>query len=1511
MLAAAAITPAFADVAREIRSGGQRATELTKKSAPTSDLQSTKKFRPLRTGAAKTGLAKPRTTAHALKGVRNYKDASGLPTLYGSVVYSFDIGNNVAEAGLYQLPTSAGKPTMLFRGPLASAGGVCIGNTYYATKFRSLWGMMFITVDVYNMETGERFNSFSPDDYATLAIGGISVDPTSGEVYGATYNSEGDAMQLTKLHYTDEGVTAEKVGDLDGAFDAIAFDSTGQLWGLSHIGQDINDEYVVTNSYLNKLDKTTGEATLIGETGLESQLLSSATIDTKTNRMFWNVCSDESSVLAEVDLTTGQAHTLFELEGAPEIMGMFVPAPAAADDAPFYCEDISINLYKDTPTGNVTLKTPSLLFDEETAGTGPLTVKVIANDTEVGSLAAEWGAEVSVPITLPETGMYTFEVYAENENGPGAKTKFRDVWVGGDTPVAPEPQLSYDGTSLNLTWDPVTVGVLGGYIDLENLSYTVTRADGTIAAEGLTETSYSEPVEAEGQLATYYYTVTVKAGDVVSGAGKSNIVAVGSIIPPYTSDFGKDGLAGWTIIDANEDGKTWEISDQEAKVTYNSTLSTDDWLISPQVKLQAGKSYTLSFNARGNSASFAEKFEVKAGAAPTVEGLTEQLVEPTELKTSDPVLFEAALNPTADGMYYIGIHGISDPDKFALLIGNLTIQEGRSLSAPGEATDVKVTPNQQGEFKATISFNAPSTTIDGNQLESLTKAEVWRGDLLVHTFDNPAPGEALSCEDATLESAGTATYKVTAYNSHGKGSEVSASAYIGYDLPMVPTNVQAFHTDKAREILITWDPVTADINGLPMDASKVTYIVAQYNDGWNAIASGISSTECLLQMESYKDTQHFEQFAVFAQNEIGYGEGAASQLVPVGKLYESISESLPHGSGLNHIWSYDTSGGASWDIRTDLSFEGLASQDGDNGYFGMRGFGKENYASLCSGMVNLRNLEKPGLSFYTFNITDENGTVDDNLLEVDVMKLGDREWTNIYSKSVNEACGGETGWGYISIPLDDYADNTILFRFTGYTKVYTVVAIDNIKLNNMPDYDLQAGGLIAPAKVKAGDDFKVEASVYNPGTKESGAYTVELYENGKLIDSHECASLASGASASTEFECHMPGIAVESVEYYTRIIVANDEDETNNISGTTTIRPLATHLPAVAELSGESGDETVILSWNEPDVYGEDGTPVTDDFEDGESFSDNYREWTFVDLDEATVGGYQNIEIPNVVSMETKGSYWVWDQDEVDISTTFNARSGKKYLFSLFNLAGFGIDAPVNNDWAISPELYGNAQTVTFYAKSYNASKLESIKVYYSTTGNDPADFTLVEGYEECIVPGTWHLYEAALPEGAKYFAIVHDSKDRSMLMVDDVTYIPALRPNRDLILTGYNVYRDGLQITPAPITETEYTDMEVTLGQSYHYVVTAVYNNGESAASNEVDVTPSGVNGIATEALSVTTAKGHIIIRNAQGISVNVAAANGSVIYSGEGEQYISVAAAPGVYVVTAGSATAKVIVK
>ncbi|MDE5979704.1 MAG: choice-of-anchor J domain-containing protein, partial [Muribaculaceae bacterium] len=315
---------------------------------------------------------------------------------------------------------------------------------------------------------------------------------------------------------------------------------------------------------------------------------------------------------------------------------------------------------------------------------------------------------------------------------------------------------------------------------------------------------------------------------------------------------------------------------------------------------------------------------------------------------------------------------------------------------------------------------------------------------------------------------------------------------------------------------------------------------------------------------------------------------------------------------------------------------------------------------------------------------------------------------------------------------------------------------------------------------------------------------------------------------------------------------------------------------------------------------------VTEDFESGESFAKEFEGWTFVDLDNGFQGGFQNIDIPGVTPDKTKGSFFVFDNADDAFNLSFATTSGTKFLATLFNYDDSAID-----DWAISPILTGDAQTISFFARSYSNDYPEKIEVWYTTsTSVDPADFVKVESFGTKTVPcdadRNFVEYTADLPAGAKRFAIRSCATGSFMLLVDDVTYTAL--DTFDGELKGYNIYCDGVKLNDAPLTEAAYVHADVD-DAAHTYHVTAVYDKGESELSEPVTIDQSGIDAVLAAGIKVAVEGHAIVVTGAEGKLVTINAVDGRTIYSAQGDARVTVNSS--IYLVTADRKTVKVIVR
>lgn len=1450
----------------------QTARKLTAANAAGSELTRTVSMKPnaapsrihplkARTAAnvATPSLKKAMKAAHLAQKTSAAKapaaEAASLPDLRGSVVFQSNWTQENQPTGFYKI-NADGTTTMQIEEVDASGGAFLHDGIYTATEYMEFWGMLFITATAYDLESGESVAVYGGETPDHVCVGGETVDPTDGTIYAITYNADGDGLQLSKMSY-GETISATAVAPLDGDWNSIVCDASGQLYGISYEGVMEGENFVATSSALNKIDKNTGEVTLIGETGHAPQYLSSATIDTKTGRMFWTVNPpDETGYLCEVNLATGAATKIVDFALDDEIMGLCVVAPAAEEGAPAAVTDLAADFPEGALSGNVSFKLPTTLFDGS-AATGTLSYKVLANGQQVADGTGAAGADVTAPVTVEEAGEYTIVVTASNAVGDGPKAKLT-LFIGNGTPKSPEAALVYEGGKMKLSWPAVTESADGGFIDPAAVTYSVTRiinnesGSALTVASGLTATSFEEEVAMPAEITTYHYLVVAESAGMVSAPAKSNSVTLGNIVPPYVNHFDSaDALSGYTIIDGNDDGKVWTYyqgasgADGEpgaARMTYNTDLAMDDWMITPPLKLEGGKAYKVSFQARANSDAYPERVEAKWGNAATAAAMTGVIVAPTDLG-KNWVELGAYIIPEADGIYYVGIHGISDEDTYYLYVDDLTVSAASATTVPGLATDLAVANDPSGNGQATITFKAPAKTMGGETLAAITKIELSRDGNVIKTFDAPAPGDELSHED-TAET-GTHTYSVQAFNADGAGEVASVTAFVGIDKPGAPENVTMVETSTPGEVTITWDAVTVDQNGNAINSALVKYLVAErVTTGWTPIfETPISATTYTFQAVPAGE-QDFAQYAIFAVTDGGTGTGAPTDMIPVGTPYEGMEESFANGS-INHILGTGFSANeGSWSLYTDSDIANVSSQDGDNGYAGMSGRYLDSSSALFTGKISLENAVNPGVSFYAYNIVVEDGDPDDNEIQLYVKEPAAAEWTALGAPYVMSQITNDEGWALVTASLAAYKGKVIQVRFQATTKVYVNTFIDNIKIGDMLENDLHARAISAPSKVKAGADYEVAVTVNNNGTKDATAFTIKLFADGEQVAAKTVDALTAGTATTETFTLNMHALAEEPVVLHAEVEFAADEKQDNNKTAEVTVTPQISKLPAVTDLHGEADENgKAHLTWSEPDLNAAPAETGTVDFEDGESFAQEYGDWTFVDRDGKPAGGFQDLDIPGLVHGQTPLSFMVLDVSGDEFNATFGAHSGDKYLASFYLSDGSQAD-----DWAISPKLDGSAQTVTFFGRSYSNEYPEKIEIYYSTGSLEPADFVKIEGVGGVVPSGMdqatgvaiWKEYSFDVPAGALYFAIRSCAADAFMLQLDDFTFATA-GASAELSIAGYDVYRDGVKITTEPTGETEFTDADATDGD-HTYVVVAVYDKGISKGSNAVTVSTTGI---------------------------------------------------------------------
>ena len=299
---------------------------------------------------------------------------------------------------------------------------------------------------------------------------------------------------------------------------------------------------------------------------------------------------------------------------------------------------------------------------------------------------------------------------------------------------------------------------------------------------------------------------------------------------PYSQSLTTaDSFADFGVLDANEDGKTWTLAaGMGAQYTYNSAAAADDWLITPAIKLEAGKPYHFAIDAATYSASYPEKFEVKMATAAKASVLSEgtEIIPVTTVVSSAKEFYtfeNESFVVEETGYYHFGVHAVSPANMWTLYVANVLVEEGPDPTAPAAVEAFTVTP-LDGELGAVISFTAPTKAINGETLaaNAITKIDILRDGAVINTIEAPATGAELTytdqAEDLTI---GTHKYQAIAYGETGIGGKSEAVEVFLFAILNVPAS---FDLTK-QDVFTTFQVVDANADGKTWswDASYGTY----------------------------------------------------------------------------------------------------------------------------------------------------------------------------------------------------------------------------------------------------------------------------------------------------------------------------------------------------------------------------------------------------------------------------------------------------------------------------------------------------------------------------------------------------------------------------------------------------------------------------------------------------------------------------------------------------------------
>ena len=812
---------------------------------------------------------------------------------------------------------------------------------------------------------------------------------------------------------------------------ALGLSSLGELYGID------------SQANLVRIATEDGAETIIGTLGISvGGNGTTGEIDPVSN-LFYLACN--TNVYA-IDLQTCAVEKKGQLPvGFNYLSGMIIVGEAAASGAPAKATNLVATFEGNALSGTFAFTAPTETFNHQPLEDEMSYTLNYGTDGQyaLNGVAAP-GERIELPITLSEGGSITFSVKMANTAGEG-QTASLTRWIGPDAPLAPQSvQLSMttDGQA-TLTWVAPTACQNGGY--LGELTYNVWRIvsdEETLVAQGISETSFSEQHVISTLKEYSYAVVAVNEGTAGERATSNKVIMGDGFGVPFVEHFGKGNhLEYFTVVNVNNDSDrwgelTWKLHEDQnywgasknyEEMTCPTDGATDDWLITPPIRLEPGQVYALQFKMKASYDENPEKFEVCMGRVATIEGMTTTLLSEQTITNTDYKSFvrEFAINEA--GSYCFGFHATPNTGV-GLFLDDIEVRVNASSEAPSQVTDLHVVAEPTGELQAAISFTTPVTTISGQPLESITSVEVLRDDEVIEVIDAPAVGTIQHVTDMSPTN-GYHVYAVIAYNSNGNGRRCeSQPVYVGVDVPVAPviTRIEDHGNNVRFEIAETPD---RGQKGFVVRPEEVSYEVWSTSGQEAELIYSSPQGEIERSFSAdYVDTEDFDiaKWIVYAKNVAGCSQPGVAKIATGRPLLLPYRETFAMGHLKTSIWT-EQSGLRSWNPTTE---EAATADAGALLFVPYADGDQSNYNTQRLSFVGVK---QPTLSFAY------------KLLGGSLEVIGwqpDGTETSFFSSSQG---GNEGSWSHATVDLTSLKQQPyVVIRFAGQGKAGDRLFIDDV-----------------------------------------------------------------------------------------------------------------------------------------------------------------------------------------------------------------------------------------------------------------------------------------------------------------------------------------------------------------------------------------------------------------------------------------------------------------------------------
>ena len=1015
-----------------------------------------------------------------------------------------------------------------------------------------------------------------------------------------------------------------------------------------------------------------------------------------------------------------------------------------------------------------------------------------------------------------------------------------------------------------------------------------------------------------------------------SGNGDDNTGGDSGYGDPLTSGEGRtlpyaivptaEEIEDLTILDNNQDEDdhgtyvcgVWSYNSDEEFLyyLYSLTNSADDYVFLPLLYFDnADKAYEISLDVMAASKNNPEKFEVCIGTTQNPDNLRVVYKSGTVINDEDWEHYVIPVGIEKAGDYYVAVHAISPKDNFRLCVKNISVKQlETSPNVPKAPEDITAVAGAKGALNADITFTMPKTNIAGGELSGDVTVTI---SSTVDTKDvTAAAGETVTAQIGSVQ--GTNNITLSAKNSYGEGNAAVVTVYTGVDKPCAPNPVATASSDNMT-LVITWEQSEVGLNGGYVDPATVEYTIFRYDsqekdfdDG--TVITGQTKYEYRCAAGS---PQHRESFLITAKNLAGQAEGGSSIAGIIGTPYTlPMAENLDRGRETYSPLSVaipDDSYSAYADFRVyDLA---TIFETEDRYYEGI----KDEHKTAIWGFIRYGDPGKCRFVLPKFSTAGLN----EAKLKLNIFINSILPALDLYATAYNQepvkigsiSSADGQGWTTLAFALPETLGNLDWVEIYFDTEITDIdnqnIFISSYSITNLLANDLALESLKGTDQaLSIGEETEYVATVRNEGKNAAAAPDVifTLYNGSEIVDTEKVS--ASGTlqpEDAVEYKYTVKATTDNIGEYTLVAEIETADDNNDNNSASIEVNIIVGLNPVVDDLKAiaDKGASTVKLTWSKPDIKlsGSEGFEDYQPFEYGR-YIGNFKN---VDLDGKKTYSYDQCVFDAATLPK---AFMVINPDYLNnrlVEENYTPHGGDQYLVAFCPADGSKAD-----DWLISPEVKPGT-TVSFYVTTVALNDYsETYEICYSTTGNNPSDFIVLE---KLSVSGVnWTGKAVMLPENAKYFAIHYTSADVFGIMFDDILFTPVVNENS---VFKYNVYSDGNKIAEE-VTETNYL-LEGITDFDAKYNVTAVVDGKEYAMSNTAIATEdSSVTNIGANATSIAVDGKDVVIFGYNGCAVAIYTTGGVAVFStSSAAEETRVSLDNGIYIVRAGKDVTKISIK